>query len=105
MFSVFTITGIVLFIIVLVTVFIRRNEIRTAAITLMTIYLVLAMTFGYTAARHHAVDSFDKHGEQIARQMIHGVDAYYDALVDLRIGNALVYLGLLILVVTSRRKS
>ena len=96
----FTIFAVGLLVIVVVAVILNRNELRTLAIALLSVLVMLMMIFGYAAARRHSVDSFDVYGEELAQQMISGVQAYDKALVDVRIGIVLAFFGLLILAAT-----
>jgi len=77
---------------------------RTVAITLLSAYFVLAMLFGYGVALHRAVDGFDQYGQEIARRMVAGANAYDDALADVRIGIALAFVALFVLAATGRTK-
>jgi len=99
----FTLIASGLVILVVVAIIFRRNELRTLAITLLSILVMSMMVFGIVAARRQSVSSFDVHGEEIARKMIAGVEAYDSALSDVRIGIALAFLGLLILAATGRQ--
>lgn len=101
---IFTVIGGALLVVAVISVFLHRNELRTVAVTMLTVYSFSAMVLGYTAARHQAVETFDRYGKEIARQMMAGVDAYYGALVDLRVGLALACAALLVLAMTGRRK-
>ncbi len=100
----FTIVGCILLVVALVSIALPSNVLRRVIVLLLSVYVLTAMWPGYTVARHRAVETFDTYGVDTAKAMMRGVDAYYGAIADLRIGVALATAALIALAVASARK-
>ena len=100
-------TNIAIFVsaLTLISIVTHRKLIRIASVLSLLLTYLFIVVFGYTAARRHAVVSFDEKGQEISRVMSEAMAIYDSELTDIRIGISIIFLALIILAIGIRKKS